>query len=217
MRKNKRKVVVDLELLGKLPPLRSYMCPLFFEAVPDFGWTPAPSRPTFRPSELQRARETFPHQGGMALVSCFTCELWSRRWRYLQNSILERHHCLSCQPPISLLLLIGTYLVDREFPCQVATAANRQTRHQPKAQVNAPNTPRHPASVSLGTTHCAISQSVEVDVVLEGLIVTMAICKILQGPATWLFCFREPFIRGSRTLPDDLLYGSYTSFFFSDR
>jgi hypothetical protein len=41
VREKQRKVVVDLELLGKLPPPRSYMCPLFFEAVPDFDWIPA--------------------------------------------------------------------------------------------------------------------------------------------------------------------------------
>jgi hypothetical protein len=117
VQKNKRKVVVDLELLGKLPPLRSYMCPLFFEAVPDFGWTLAPSRPTFRPSELQRARDSEPLHIKVgwppfhALQYC-TCGLWSRQWRYLQNWIFEWHHCLSCQPPLSLLLLIGTYLVE---------------------------------------------------------------------------------------------------------
>jgi len=169
VQKNKRKVVVDLELLGKLPPLRSYMCPLFFEAVPDFGWTLAPSRPTFRPSELQRARDSEPlHiKVGWPPFSCLTV---------LYMRIVESTMAISSELDIRMASLF-------ELPASPILATTYRDlsggggpRHQPKAQGNAPDAPRHPASVSLGTPQCAISQSAEVDVVLESLIVTMAIC-----------------------------------------
>jgi hypothetical protein len=143
--KGEEKVAAGVELLGKLPPLQIYRCPLFSRGYSSEGsrFSLVPRRIPSPKSDDQASNhvptrqfcERLLHKGGMAASQIRMRNAHCEVDMDILNILGIRCSKVNIVWATPQILAAGTYRYLSAGPLQLATATNQQDIHQPKQRL----------------------------------------------------------------------------------